>query len=294
MCRTASHVTPRVAEAPIGTLSLRSVIRFASLPALRGQTPGGMRGRHGRNVVVAPASTFRGAPIHPQPAVGPDPDHDLARLRCALGQQRVQLPDPSQPLRHAPLREPLAVLVEHAHVVVGLSPVIPDEESPAQLVDPPQRVREEPQRPGGSVLAARHPTSHTLSSSTGGARATARGATSGRNGAHPPATRDQPDEPAGLIDTHQTAQRKRRRHRLSGGVLRRACVERRGIAATRDGEPPCSLAAEQRHAVRRRMPRPGDWKSAPGEFRVHGPSPPEGRPETTATRTAHPGNLPEP
>ena len=72
----------------------------------------------------------------PQAAVGLDPDHDLARLGCVLGQQRVQLPDPCEALGHAPLREPLAVLVEHADVVVGLSPVIPDEDhrSSSQLV----------------------------------------------------------------------------------------------------------------------------------------------------------------
>jgi len=63
----------------------------------------------------------------PQAAVGLDPDHDLTRLNRMLGQQRVQLPDPGQTLRHPPFRQALAVLVEHADLVMGLGPVIPDE-----------------------------------------------------------------------------------------------------------------------------------------------------------------------
>jgi hypothetical protein len=45
-----------------------------------------------------------------------------------LGQQRVQLPDPGQALRQPAFREPLTLLVEHTDVVVGLSPIIPDED----------------------------------------------------------------------------------------------------------------------------------------------------------------------
>jgi hypothetical protein len=75
----------------------------------------------------------------PQAAIGLDPDHDLARLRRVLSQQRMQLPDTGKPLRHAPLRQPLALLIKHADVVVGLSPVIPDKDhrSSPQLVDHP-------------------------------------------------------------------------------------------------------------------------------------------------------------
>jgi hypothetical protein len=44
----------------------------------------------------------------PQAAIGLDTDHDLARLRRVLGQQRVQLRDPGKPLRQPSLREPQA------------------------------------------------------------------------------------------------------------------------------------------------------------------------------------------
>jgi hypothetical protein len=75
----------------------------------------------------------------PEAAVGLDADNDLARLRRVLCQQRVQLPDAGKPLRQPPLGELLALLVKHAHVVVGLGPVIPDEDhgSSPHLVDHP-------------------------------------------------------------------------------------------------------------------------------------------------------------
>jgi hypothetical protein len=86
-----------------------------------------------------------------------------------LGQQRVQLRHAGQALRQATLRQPLPMLVDDRHIVMGLGPVVSNEDHPAPLPDLWTRAREEPQRPNGSVLkAARHPTSHLSFSPTDG------------------------------------------------------------------------------------------------------------------------------
>jgi hypothetical protein len=69
--------------------------------------------------------------LHPRAAVGLDPDHHLIRFgvdRQMLSQQRVQLPDPRDTLRQPATDQPAPGLVLDLHIVMGLSPVVPDEQ----------------------------------------------------------------------------------------------------------------------------------------------------------------------
>jgi len=80
-----------------------------------------------------------------------------------LSDQLVQPADPGQPLRQPLPRQQPARVVFDLEIVMGLSPVITDEQHPASsLVDQQSTSqREDLLRPNGSVLTARHPTSTT-------------------------------------------------------------------------------------------------------------------------------------
>ena len=70
----------------------------------------------------------------PQPAVGLDPDYHLRWGLGELGQQRVQLSDARGALGEVPPDQALALLVKHHHVVMGLRPIVPDEDHRAPLL----------------------------------------------------------------------------------------------------------------------------------------------------------------
>lgn len=50
-----------------------------------------------------------------------------------VSDQRVQLGDPGDPVRHPPAAEHGAGLVEHTHLVVGFGPVHADKQQPSLL-----------------------------------------------------------------------------------------------------------------------------------------------------------------
>jgi hypothetical protein len=78
-----------------------------------------------------------------------------------LGQQRVQLGDPDDALRQLAADQPAARLVLDLHIVMGLGPVVPDEQqrrsssSATRYLQPAQE--EETQRANGSVLGGTTP-----------------------------------------------------------------------------------------------------------------------------------------
>jgi hypothetical protein len=79
-----------------------------------------------------------------QPAVGLDPDHHLLELLGVLADQFVQPAHALQPVWNAALAQHLAQLVEQADVMVGLSPINPNEDqsaSPSRQVCRPSRRR---------------------------------------------------------------------------------------------------------------------------------------------------------
>ena len=68
--------------------------------------------------------------LHPRPAVGLDPDHDRVRLVVAemVGDQRVQRGDPGHALGQPAPDQPPPAGVLDLDVVMGLGPVITDEQ----------------------------------------------------------------------------------------------------------------------------------------------------------------------
>jgi hypothetical protein len=103
-----------------------------------------------------------------QAPVGLDPDRHLGRVLGVGGDQRVQLPDPGQPVGNPPNREHVAVLVQQAQVMVALAPVHPDKQHGVLLRSDNCFVSQG--RTCGALMAgsvARHPTSRPPSLNTG-------------------------------------------------------------------------------------------------------------------------------
>ncbi len=89
--------------------------------------------------------------LHPQAPVSLDRDHHLARVTVVqvLADQLVQPGDPGDPLGQPPGGQLAALLVLDLHIVVILSPVIPDEQ---HLSSPPE-LSSDGQQPTGERLA---------------------------------------------------------------------------------------------------------------------------------------------
>ena len=69
--------------------------------------------------------------LHPRPTVGLDPDDDLVGLGVLIemvGDQGVQRGQPRHTLGQPPTGQPPAGLVEQLHVVMGLGPVVSQEQ----------------------------------------------------------------------------------------------------------------------------------------------------------------------
>jgi hypothetical protein len=110
---------------------------------------------------------------HPKPPVGLDADHDLCGIVCPLGQQAVQVGQALQALGQAPAGQAPAVFVMNLDVMVGLSPVVTDEEHRVSSL-PCWRLLLELGRPADALMdqcsLARHPTSRQSSRRPAGAR----------------------------------------------------------------------------------------------------------------------------
>lgn len=78
-----------------------------------------------------------------QPAVDLDADHDLGRILGVLGHYGVQATDAFGPVRHSPLGQDPALLIQHTHVVVRLGPIDPNEDHDSSFPWPlsPEEVR---------------------------------------------------------------------------------------------------------------------------------------------------------
>jgi hypothetical protein len=63
-----------------------------------------------------------------QAPIGLDPDHHLAGLPRMPGGQLVEPGDALHTLGQTPAAQPCTLLILHVHVIVGLSPVHPDED----------------------------------------------------------------------------------------------------------------------------------------------------------------------
>jgi hypothetical protein len=66
--------------------------------------------------------------LHPQAAIGLDPDHDLMRSLSMSGDDLMERADPRQSLRQPPTRQRLASFVHQMHIVMIFCPVVPDEQ----------------------------------------------------------------------------------------------------------------------------------------------------------------------
>ena len=66
-----------------------------------------------------------------QPTVQLDTDDHLRRLAGVVSDQRMQLREAGDPVRHPPTAQHRPGLVQHAHLVVGLGPVHADKDHPA-------------------------------------------------------------------------------------------------------------------------------------------------------------------
>ena len=68
--------------------------------------------------------------LHPGAAIGLYPDHDVVRFVVAevIGDQRVQGRDPRDAFRQPPTGQPSAVVILKFDVVVGLGPIVTDEQ----------------------------------------------------------------------------------------------------------------------------------------------------------------------
>jgi hypothetical protein len=85
--------------------------------------------------------------LHPRAAVGLDSDHNLVRFlkppgADGLSYQRMQLGDPSDPLRQLPGRQYPSGLVLDLHIMMVVGPVITDEQQqrfPLSHRSPPVR-----------------------------------------------------------------------------------------------------------------------------------------------------------
>jgi len=70
-----------------------------------------------------------------QTTVDLDADHDLGRLPRVLGHHGVQPADSFHAIGHPPLGQDVALMVEHAHVVVRLGPVDANEDHDSSFRD---------------------------------------------------------------------------------------------------------------------------------------------------------------
>ena len=84
--------------------------------------------RHRQRVDRVPLIAGRDESVHPQAAVGLDPDDHLARVNRVTGNELVEPTDADQPLREPPAGQPLTRLVHQMDVVMGLRPVIAHED----------------------------------------------------------------------------------------------------------------------------------------------------------------------
>jgi len=66
--------------------------------------------------------------LNPQPAIGLDPDHDLAGFVRVTRQEFVQLADPVQSLGKTTSLQRRAVPVQHLDVVMFFGPVVANED----------------------------------------------------------------------------------------------------------------------------------------------------------------------
>jgi hypothetical protein len=91
-----------------------------------------------------------------QPPIGLDPNHHTDRVLSMVSDQLVQPSHALDPIRHLSGGQQLAIVAEHAHVVVSLGPVDPDKDHPDLLVPrPPCRVRAGQRRANGAALNLR-------------------------------------------------------------------------------------------------------------------------------------------
>jgi hypothetical protein len=96
---------------------------------------------------------------HEQAPVGLDPDHHLGRVIDMGADQVVEPGDAVHALRETGLGQPLAFLVDHMHVVMGLSPVHPDQDHPhpSSLNRAPPEPRGCQQPPNPDLSVTRYP-----------------------------------------------------------------------------------------------------------------------------------------
>lgn len=77
--------------------------------------------------------------LHPASAVSFDPDHHLIRSGAAgqvLGEQPMQLADTCNPFREPAAGQPSTRLVLNLNIVMGLSPIVTNEQQPRLLARP--------------------------------------------------------------------------------------------------------------------------------------------------------------
>ena len=117
--------------------------------------PTGSKGIDRKQLVSAGNQGF-----NEQSPVGLDAHHHLGRFSGMIGNQGMELADALKPFRHPSFGENLALLIQDAQIVMGLSPVVTDEDQLLLLSSTfPDEPKEHHRRTNGSVLKARHPTS---------------------------------------------------------------------------------------------------------------------------------------
>src|SRR6185437_14987824 len=98
--------------------------------------------------------------MHPQSAIGLNPDNDLVRLVSMTSDEIVEHTNPRESLRQSLSRNPRSGLVHQMNVVMIFCPVVADEQ---HRCGPLPRVGYEPenrkQRANASVIESRHPIS---------------------------------------------------------------------------------------------------------------------------------------
>jgi hypothetical protein len=106
---------------------------------------------------------------HEQTPIGLRGDHDIGRTLHVARDQFMEPGHALDPFGQPATRQPAALAVLDMNVMVGLSPVVTNKHCPHR--QPPRRIGIEHggghQLPNGSVLEARHPTSHRTPSPTG-------------------------------------------------------------------------------------------------------------------------------
>jgi len=129
----------RAVVVPVGADQIGQQLGVPGIGLRPGQVvPVPVAGHHQRIDRIHPIAR-RGQRVHPQAAIGLDPDHHLVRLLDVPSHQLVQPADPGQPLRQPPRGQPGPGRVHQVHVVMVLGPVITNKDhqsaSPFPITD---------------------------------------------------------------------------------------------------------------------------------------------------------------